>query len=101
MKKENLQSLDLISEEESDIKWKKHNEWKKQHPVLAWFQDLQYLPKRFYDYLDWKYLNFIAFFQRGWRGWANIDTWGWYGYVAKINKEGLDLFVKYFFGLWD
>jgi len=29
------------------------------------------------------------FIQRGWRGWADCDAWGWCSYNAQVNKEVL------------
>ena len=30
------------------------------------------------------------FFQRGWRGWADEDVWGFYCYLSKVILEGLE-----------
>ena len=41
----------------------------------------------------------IAFFQRGYRGWANEDTWAFGYYIAKVCYQGLKHLKKYQNGL--
>jgi hypothetical protein len=36
-----------------------------------------------------------AFLQRGWRGWADDDTWNYDAYLAKVISEGLAYLYTY------
>lgn len=38
------------------------------------------------DWREWRYLyrRIVGYFVRGWRGWADHDTWGLDGYIAGV-----------------
>lgn len=43
-----------------------------------WYNEISYFPKR----IKW-------FFQRGWRGYADCDTWDFHSYLCKVIPGGL------------
>ena len=65
-------------------------EWESKYPIQAYLKYKLYYP--FCNLRD-KLLNIpneIKYFiQRGRRGWATCDTWSYYSYNARINKEAI------------
>lgn len=41
-----------------------------------------------WEWISYRPLKIKSFFQRGYRGWADEDTWGFDGYLAKVISEG-------------
>ncbi len=73
-------------------------QWEKDHPIAHWFEEkiekgIWWPIWRFLD----KYFNFVQhgreikwFIQRGTRGWADRDAWGYFSYNARVNREVLE-----------
>ena len=80
MKKE-AKKIDSVDKMFADI-----NRKRKAHPVYYFFQGLYY---RIYRFIERIPLNVKTFVQRGKRGWANSDTWGFDYYLAKVIYEGV------------
>lgn len=64
------------------------------HPVkhaINEIWDFFYYPiKRTWENLSYFFrISLPSFFVRGWRGWADCDTWGWYAYNARIQRDVL------------
>jgi len=52
----------------------------------------------FYIWWNWlslRPLKIKSFFERGWRGWANEDTWDFDLYLAEVISKGLKQLKKY------
>lgn len=89
------------SKEAKDMKIGTREEWErveaefiKNHPVLNVINeilDFFYYPVlRTWDAIT-RFFKIIlpSFFVRGYRGWADCDTWGWYDYNAKVQRDVL------------
>ena len=82
------------SEPKSTEEWKRlEMEWNEKHPVLVFINKI-------YDFFYYPISGFISwvfmipreikwFFQRGIRGWADCDTWGFNGYNSRVVKEAI------------
>jgi len=54
-----------------------------------WYDYVRYYGFYFWwNWLELRPLKIKSFFQRGWKGWANEDTWAFDGYLAKVISEG-------------
>lgn len=78
----------------TDKAWREvEKKWRENHPYLhiineIW--DFFYYPiKRKYDFVTDIPSRVRAWFQRGNRGWADRDTWGFYDYLANVIVGGL------------
>lgn len=69
---------------------------RKAHPVYYFFHDIYW---RVYRYLDSLPLNIKTFIQRGKRGWANSDTWGFDYYLTKVISEGVHNLKEHIHGM--
>jgi len=80
----------LIPAETVFKEWEEERKWEKKHPILTKF-------KRIWWWLRYGIRNKIeeiplrvrTFIQRGKRGWANSDTWGFDYYLTKVISEGV------------
>lgn len=61
------------------MKWWEHIWW----PIERFLEYIQMIPRR----VKW-------FCQRGWRGWAECDTWDFADYLAVIIRDGLKQLAK-------
>lgn len=62
----------------------------------GFFERLYWIGYRFlhswFTYSEWRYrirFRLWGFFQRGWRGWADRDVWGFDSYLAGVTAAGL------------
>ena len=69
-----------------DKMFKELEEKRKAHPVYYFFHDIYW---RTYHYLEMLPLRIKSFIQRGKRGWANSDVWGFDYYLSKVISEGV------------
>ena len=72
--------------------FKETEEEKKNHPIYCFFYDIYW---RIYYFVDSIPLRIRTFIQRGKRGWANSDTWGFDYYLAKVISEGVGNLIRY------
>ena len=66
--------------------FKELKEERKKRPVYYFFHDIYY---RIYHYIDGIPLKIKTFIQRGRKGWANSDTWGFDYYLSEVIAEGV------------
>ena len=59
-------------------------------PETKW-ESIKYFPVRLWSWIEDLWLNTIAFFQRGKRGFADKDVWGFDYYLAEVIAGGLKL----------
>lgn len=71
-------------------KWKNEKKWEKKHPILTKFKRIWWwLRYGIKNKIENTPLRIKTFIQRGKRGWANSDTWGFDYYLAKVISEGV------------
>jgi len=69
--------------------------WKNMHPIRYKIQQVYYSIRRFpVKIVDFFLYDIKAFIQRGRRGFAQRDTWGFDSYLAKVISEGIDSLIK-------
>lgn len=78
-----------ISYETWKQKWEKHQEWRASHPFFAWLTDIPHYPRRLWNLYSDGIDSIYDFFERGLKGYANRDTWGWTIYNAKLQAKVL------------
>jgi len=61
-------------------------EERKAHPIYYFFHDIYW---RVYHYIDNIPLRVKSFFQRGFRGYANSDTWDFAWYLSEVISKGI------------
>lgn len=69
-------------------------EWEATHPIRTWLKKNIWNPIYFPVWRYWDRIRGIPnnikwFFQRGYRGWATCDVWGFYDYNAKVTYDCL------------
>lgn len=76
--------------------WKKEAElWKKKHPNLYRLEQAYYSIRRFFiRIVDFFRYDIKAFIQRGKRGYANSDVWGFHRYLSEVIAGGIDKLTK-------
>lgn len=82
------------------MEYKSVKEMKKSIYERKWYNEVLY----FGFYIWWNWLEerprkIKSFFQRGWRGWADEDTWNFDMYLAQIISEGIKHHKKYQTGI--
>lgn len=74
---------------------KDEKEWKKNHPILAFLEGFYYDLRWRKDIPMDKYREIKWFIQRGKRGYADYDVWGFHSYLTNIISKGIkDLKVQ-------
>jgi len=73
-----VESIDKLFEE---IETKR-----KAHPIYYFFHDIYW---RVYHYIEMIPLRVKSFFQRGFRGYANSDTWDFAWYLSEVISKGV------------
>jgi len=69
--------------------------WKNMHPIRYKIEQVYYSISRFFVRIgDFFLYDIKAFIQRGRRGFAQRDTWGFDSYLAKVISEGIDSLIK-------
>lgn len=66
--------------------FKEDKKKRKKYPIYYFFRDLYY---RIYRFVERIPLDVKTFIQRGKRGWADSDTWGFCHYLPKVISEGV------------
>lgn len=88
MKIERCTSYEALTRE-----WKKEDLWDAKHPVRAYFKRLYRNVRAFIlnipDLPRDGYRKVKRGLQRGYRGWADEDLWGFDGYLSVVISEGL------------
>jgi len=69
-----------------DKMFEEFEEERREHPVYYFFHAIYW---RTYHFADSIPLRIRTFIQRGKRGWANSDTWGFDYYLSKVISEGV------------
>ena len=59
-------------------------------PSTRW-ENIKWFPIRIWTQIEYKWEDFIAFFQRGKRGYADKDVWNFDYYLSKVILGGLKL----------
>ncbi len=57
--------------------------------------EMYYLNIKYSDFDYWLRRTFKYFWQRGYRGWAENDTWGLDSYLTKVIYESIDYLASY------
>ena len=71
-------------------KWERERKtWIKKHPIYYRFERIYYTTIRFFESIIKTPRRIKWFIQRGKRGWANSDTWGFDCYLTKVISEGV------------
>ena len=71
-------------------KWENERKvWIKKHPVYYRIERIYYAIVRFFESIIETPRRIKWFIQRGKRGWANSDTWGFSYYLTKVISEGV------------
>ena len=69
--------------------------WKNIHPIRYEIQQTYYSIIRFYSRIgDFFLYDIKAFIQRGSRGYANRDVWGFHRYLSEVISGGIDRLIK-------
>jgi len=68
---------------------RKRKKWEKDHPVLYKLERIYYTIIRFFDKIADIPNQIKWFIQRGKRGWADCDTWGFADYLSEVIRDGL------------
>jgi len=63
-------------------------------PSTRW-ENIKWFPIRLWTKIEYKWEDFIAFFQRGKRGFADKDVWNFDYYLAGVILGGLKMLKKY------
>jgi hypothetical protein len=66
--------------------------------TLLWYLESWWY-RYFWNYLDMLPRRIYWFFQRGYRGWSDYDTWNFDIYLAKVISQGLRYHKKYQHGI--
>jgi len=79
---------------------KKDEQWRKTYPVLNFFKQIYYeiffrIPNR----IEGFFFNVKYFIQRGKRGYADCDLWGFDTYLARIIVDGITEIKKSKYGI--
>ena len=91
IKQEKIVQLDSV-----DKLFKELEEDRKAHLIYYFFHDIYW---RIYHFIDDIPLRVKTFIQRGKRGWANSDTWGFDYYLAKVISEGIHNLKEHIHGM--
>jgi len=82
----------IVTTESVDTMFEEFRIARKKHPIYYFFHDLYW---RVYHYITGIPLKIRTFIQRGKRGWADSDSWGFSYYLARVIEEGLINIQKY------
>jgi len=75
--------------------FKEEKKWEKEHLVLAKLQKIYYVIYRFFIKIgDFFLYDIKAFVQRGRRGYADRDVWGFDYYLSTVISKGIDKLIK-------
>jgi hypothetical protein len=67
-------------------------------PKNTLLDEIRYFPIRTFRYFDMLWRRIYWFFQRGYRGFGDNDTWDFDRYLATVISQGLRELKKYYHG---